>query len=99
MAPTCYTARNMWRRWNFLLWPFAAPLVLLLLYHFFAASWSNRCDPGNATVLLMKNGPVPSFQAPGQMFNWETDGPDNSWMCGSPTLGVSHVGPEVGATF
>ena len=99
MAPTCYTAPNMWRRWNFLLWPFAAPLAFLLLYHFFAASWSNRCDPGNTTFLLMKNDPVSSFQAPGQAFNWETDGPDNSWMCGSPTLAVSHVGPEVGAMF
>lgn len=99
MAPTCYTAAVLWRRWNFLLWPFAAPLAFLLLYHFFAATWSNRCDPGNATFLLMKNDPVVSFQAPGQLYNWESDGPDNSWMCSSPSLTISHVGPDVGAMF
>ena len=99
MAPKCYTAREMWRRWNFLLWPIAAPFVFLLLYHFFGATWSNRCDPGNATFLLMKNDPVVSFHAPGQMFNWESDGPDNSWLCDAPSLSLSHVGPEVGAMF
>lgn len=25
----------------------AIPILLLVLYHFFATSWSNRCDPGN----------------------------------------------------
>lgn len=88
-----------WRRWNFLLWPFIPVVAFLLLYHFFAASWSNRCDPGNATFLLMKNDPIVSFRAPGQMFTWESDGPDNSWMCGSPSLTLSHVGPDVGAMF
>jgi hypothetical protein len=88
-----------WRRWNFLLWPFLAPLTFLLLYHFFAASWSNRCDPGNATFLLMKNDPIVGFKAPGQMFTWESDGPDNSWMCSSPSMTISHVGPDVGAMF
>lgn len=88
-----------WRRWNFLLWPFIAPLAFLLLYHFTATTWSNRCDPGNATFLLMKNDPVTSFQAPGQAFNWESDGPDNGWLCNAPSLTVSHVGPEIGAMF
>lgn len=89
----------MWRRWNFLLWPFLAPLALILLYHDFATAWSNRCDPGNATFFLMKDDAVTSFHAPGQLFNWESDGPDNSYACDAPTLSLSHVGPNVDTMF
>jgi len=88
-----------WRRWNFLLWPFIAPLTFLLLYHFLATTWSNRCDPDNATFYAMKADPITGFHAPGQLFTWEGDGPDNSWMCGNATLSITHVGPNVDEMF
>jgi hypothetical protein len=87
-----------WRRWNFLLWPFAAPLVYLLLFHFFATAYSNKCDPGNATFFLMKNDAVTSFHPSGALV-WETDGPDNGWLCDAASLSISYYGPDLNAMF
>ena len=67
-------------------------VVALLVQHLFGTSWSNRCDPGNAQFNLLKSDPVVSFRAQGELFTWENDGPDNSWLCSNPTLSVSHVG-------
>ena len=58
----------------------------------FGAAWSNHCDPGNAQFNLLKSDPVVSFHAKGELFTWENDGPDNSWLCSNPTLSMSHVG-------
>jgi hypothetical protein len=71
--------------------------------HFFDTAWSNHCDPGNAQFNLLKSDPVVSSRFKGELFTWENDGPDNSWLCSNPTLSVSHVGdasalfPEVQA--
>ncbi len=40
-----------------------------------------------------------SFHPQGQLFTWENDGPDNSWLCSDASLSVSHVGPNVNAMF
>jgi len=64
-------------------------------HQWFAAAWSNHCDPGNARFSLLKNDPVVSFRAPSEAFTWENDGPDNGWTCTNPTLSVSHVGQDL----
>ena len=78
-------------------------VVALLAFHLFGTAWSNHCDPGNAQFNLLKSDPVVSSRFKGELFVWENDGPDNSWLCSNPTLSVSHVGdasalfPEVQA--
>jgi len=86
-------------RWNWLIVAFATPLALILLHQAVATWWSNKCDPGNAQFFLMKNDPVTSFRPNGQVFAWENDGPDNSWLCSDASLSVSHVGPDVNAMW
>jgi len=77
--------------------------VVLLAWHLFGTSWSNHCDPGNAQFNLLKSDPVVNSRFKSELFVWENDGPDNSWLCSNPTLSVSHVGdasalfPEVQA--
>ncbi len=67
-------------------------ITALLGQHFFGTAWSNRCDPGNAQFNLLKSDPVVAFHAKGELFTWETDSPDNSWLCTGPTLSLSYVG-------
>lgn len=67
-------------------------VVSLTAQHFFGTAWSNRCDPGNAQFNLLKSDPVVSFHAKAELYTWETDTPDNSWLCTGPTLRLSHVG-------
>ena len=86
-------------RWNWLFLAFAAPIALILLHQLFATTWSNKCDPGNASFYLMKNDGAASFKAPNQLFTWENDGPDNSWLCDSATLSLIHVGYDVNGMF
>jgi hypothetical protein len=86
-------------RWNFLLWVFAAPIALILLHQLLATTWSNKCDPNNVQFYLMKNDAAASFRPPGELFTWENDGPDNSWLCSDASLSVSHVGPNQNAMF
>jgi len=73
----------------------ALGLVALVGHQSFAAAWSNRCDPGNAQLSLLKNDPVVSFHPAGEVFAWENDGPDNGWTCANPTLSISHVGQDL----
>lgn len=70
----------------------AALLALFVVHGIFGTTWSNKCDPGNQNFLLMKNDPVTGFRAPGQLFSFENQGPDNSWMCDAANLSVIHVG-------
>ncbi len=79
-------------RWNWLIPAFAVALALIVVHQAFATTWSNRCDPGNQNFFLMKNDPVTSFRPPGQLFSFENQGPDNSWLCDAATLSVIHVG-------
>jgi hypothetical protein len=67
-------------------------IVALAAHQLFGTAWSNHCDPGNAQFNLLKSDPVVSYHAQGETLTWENDGPDNSWLCSSPTLSVSHVG-------
>ena len=95
-----YTAASMFSgRWNWLILAFAAPIVLILLHQLFATAWSNKCDPGNTQFYLMKSDPIVSFHPQGELFMWENDGPDNSWLCSDASLSVSHVGANVNAMF
>jgi len=78
-------------------------VVALLAWHLFGTAWSNHCDPGNKQFDLLRSDPVVSSHFSGELFVWENDGPDNSWLCSNPTLSISHVGdasalfPEVKA--
>jgi hypothetical protein len=67
----------------------------LLLFHFFGATWSNRCDPDNARFELLKTDPVVDFQPEGQLLTWLNPRPDNLWLCANANLSVSHVGPDI----
>jgi hypothetical protein len=95
MAPQLYKGPVMAGRLNWILALFAVAIVALLFRHFFATAWSNRCDPGNERFLLMKHDGAVGFSPQGQLFTWENDGPDNSWLCGGANLSVSHVGPNI----
>jgi len=86
-------------RLNWIFAMFAVAIVALLFRHLFATAWSNKCDPGNTQFFLMKNDPIVSFAPHGQLYTWENDGPDNSWLCSDANLSVSHVGPEVKAMY
>src|SRR5438105_2850786 len=86
-------------RWNWLFVAFATPIALLLLHQVFATTWSNKCDPGNAQFYLMKYDEAANFRPQGELFTWENDGPDNSWLCSDASLSVSHVGANVNAMF
>ena len=99
MAGQLYKGADMGGRLNWILAVFAVAVVALLFRHTFAAAWSNRCDPGNARFYLLKNDPAVSFAPRGQLFTWENDGPDNSWLCADANLSVSHVGAEIGSMF
>lgn len=78
---------------------FLIAILALLFHQAFATSWSNRCDPGNAQFFLLKNDPVTSFRPSGELFTWENDGPDNSWLCSDASLSVSYVGPQIKSMF
>ena len=90
---------NLKLRIGALLFMFATAFLSLAFFHFFGTTWSNRCDPGNANFNLLKNDPVVKFRAPGELMTWESDGPDNSWMCVNPRLTVSHYRPNQDKLF
>ena len=94
MATELYKARGMSRlKWIFAM--FAIAIGDLLFFHFFGATWSNRCDPGNQRLALLKSDGVVGFAPRTQLFTWESDGPDNLWLCSNANLSVSHVGPQI----
>jgi hypothetical protein len=79
-------------------WIFAIVAIAvagLLFFHFFGASWSNRCDPGNARYELLRSDPIVDFQPEGQLLTWVNPRPDNLWLCANANLSVSHLGPNV----
>ncbi len=79
-----------WARWAIgliLIW-----IAIFTAHNLFGTAWSNHCDPGNAQFNLLKSDPVASFHAEGELFTWENDGPDNSWLCSAPTLSLSYIG-------
>lgn len=82
-----------------LIFMFSTAIVGLVGRHIFATAWSNKCDPGNAQFYLLKNDPVASYRAAGEMYTWEVDSPDNSWLCSGPHLSLDHVGRDVKAMF
>src|SRR3989441_6592384 len=86
-------------RWNWLFYVFAAPIALILLHQLVATTWSNKCDPGNTQFYLMKSDEAANFHPQGELFMWENDGPDNSWLCSDASLSVSHFGPNVNAMW
>jgi len=67
-------------------------VTALLGHQLFGTSWSNHCDPGNAQFNLIKLDPIVSFHATHDVFTFESDSADNSWLCTNPTLSVSHIG-------
>lgn len=77
----------------------ATALVAMTFFHFFNTTWSNHCDPGNAQFNLLKSDPSVSFRAQDEMWTWESDEPDNSWLCTNPTLSLDHVGSNVKAIY
>ena len=66
----------------------------LLAHQLFGTAWSNHCDPGNAQFNLLKTDPIVSFHAKDDVFTFESDSADNSWLCTSPSLSVSHFGDQ-----
>jgi hypothetical protein len=86
-------------RLNWILAAMLIAIAALLFRHFFATAWSNRCDPSNAQFNLMKKDAVVEFAPKDQMFTWENDGPDNSWLCANANLSVSHVGPNIRSMY
>src|SRR5216683_5868955 len=79
-----------WARWAIgliLVW-----IIIFTAHNLFGTSWSNHCDPGNAQFNLLKSDPIVSFHAQGELFTWENDGPDNSWLCSDASLSLSYVG-------
>ena len=86
-------------RLNWIFGLFAIAIAGLIFFHFFGATWSNKCDPGNAQFLLMKHDGVVDFKPTDQLFTWENDGPDNLWLCSNANLSVSHVGPNIKAMY
>ena len=84
-------------KWIFAM--FAIAIGGLLFFHFFGATWSNRCDPGNDRLALLKSDGVVTFSPRSQLFTWESDGPDNLWLCSNPNLSVSHIGPQIGKVY
>jgi len=86
-------------RLNWIFGMFGLAIAGLLFFHLFGATWSNRCDPGNAQFLLMKHDGVVDFKPGGQLFTWENDDADNLWLCSNANLSISHVGPNVKAIY
>ena len=82
-------------RLNWILGLFGIAVVCLLFLHFFAASWSNRCDPGNARFALLNGDGVVDFKPDGQLFTWVNPGPDNLWLCSNANLSISHFGANI----
>jgi hypothetical protein len=80
-------------------------IAALTAHALFGTMWSNKCDPGNARFNVLKSDPVVSFRAKGELFSFENDGADNSWLCTGPDLSVSHFGdpaaiyPQLRAKF
>jgi len=67
-------------------------VVSLTAHALFGTMWSNHCDPGNARFNLLKYDPVVATHPKSALVTWENDGPDNSWLCTSPSLSVSYIG-------
>jgi hypothetical protein len=67
-------------------------ITALLGRQLFGTTWSNHCDPGNAQFSLIKLDPIVGFHAKHDLFTLENDSADNSWLCSSPSLSVSHFG-------
>ena len=82
-----------------LVFMFTTGILYLGFHHFFAAAWSNKCDPGNAQFSLIKNDPVVGSRVAGELFTWEEDGPDNGWLCVSPSLSLTYAGTDVDGMF
>ena len=53
-------------------------------------SWSNRCDPGNERLNVLRSDPVVPFRASGELFSTQNVGADNSWLCTGPDVSVDH---------
>jgi len=85
----------MGARLNWMFALFAIAVMGLLFFHFFGATWSNRCDPGNARFALLKSDGVVDFLPDGQLFTWVNPRPDNLWLCSNASLSVSHVGASI----
>jgi hypothetical protein len=67
-------------------------IAAITAHDLFGTTWSNHCDPGNARFNILKTDPVVSFRARGELFAYESDGADNSWLCSGPSLSVTHFG-------
>jgi hypothetical protein len=70
-------------------------LVVLVGHQVFELAWSNHCDPGNARFNLIKSERAVGFHAPGELFTWENDRPDNLWTCSNASLSLDHVGQDI----
>jgi hypothetical protein len=69
-------------------------ITALVGHQLFGTAWSNHCDPGNAQFNLLKSDPILSFHPRSDLFTLENDSADNSWLCSSPSLSVSHFGDK-----
>jgi hypothetical protein len=58
----------------------------------FGTAWSNRCDPGNERLDVLRSDPVVSFRASGELFSIQNIGADNSWLCTGTDVSVDHYG-------
>ena len=85
---------NLKLRIGALVFMFTTAILSLAFFHLFGTSWSNRCDPGNANLNLLKGDPVVKFSAPGELWKSESDTPDNSWMCVNARVTITHYGPQ-----
>ena len=94
MATELYKHAAMGRL-SYIVWAFLIAVAGLLAFHFFGATWSNRCDPGNQQFALLKSDGVVTFAPDHQLFTWENDRPDNLWLCANANLSVSHIGPNI----
>ena len=78
---------------------FVIAIAGMLFFHFFGASWSNRCDPGNARYELLAGDGVVDFAPDGRLLTWINPGPDNLWLCSDANLSVNHLGPRIGDIY
>src|SRR5262245_52882032 len=94
MARQLYKAA-MGGRLNWILGLFAIAIAGLLFFHFFAASWSNRCDPDNGRLALLQVDGVAGLRAGGGLVTWVNPGPDNRLRCANPNRSVNDIGANI----